>query len=298
MKNIKFGKTIKLFLMDSDPDGRIICELSNWTGKAYKIPRGKLKDCSNRAELKSTAVYMLFGKSETSHQKPKVYIGEAENVYSRLVNHVSEKDFWNDAVVFFSKDENLNKAHIKYLESALHRISKECSRFDLMNSNTPTLSSISESDEAEMLEFVEYIKLLINALGYKVFEPLIKTRTEEGASQDELLYINAARGANAIGKRAADGFVVFKGSEIATETVQSYLDKGLDKLRNELIEEGVIQKQNDKLIFVKDYLFSSPSAASMVIMGRSANGLQEWKSKTGISLRELEKEEIQSEEKL
>lgn len=109
MSEAKFGKTIKLFLMDSDPDGRIVCELSNWTGKAYKIPRGKIKDCAERKELKSTAVYFLFGKAESSTTKAKAYIGEAENVYSRLVQHVAEKEFWNEAVVFISKDENLNK---------------------------------------------------------------------------------------------------------------------------------------------------------------------------------------------
>ena len=96
----KYGKTIKLFLMDSDPDGRIACELSNWTGKAYRIPRGKVKDCSDREDLRSTTVYLLFGKPETLTDKAKVYIGEAENAYSRLVDHVSKKEFWNEAVVF------------------------------------------------------------------------------------------------------------------------------------------------------------------------------------------------------
>ena len=99
----RYGKTIKLFLMDSDPDGRIICELSNWTGKAYRIPRGKVKDCSDREDLKSTAVYLLFGKAETSTDKANVYIGEAENVYTRLVSHISEKEFWNEAVSTYAK---------------------------------------------------------------------------------------------------------------------------------------------------------------------------------------------------
>lgn len=138
MNQSKFGKTIKLFLMDADPDGRIVCELSNWTGKAYKIPRGKIKDCSDRVELKSTAVYFLFGKAESSTAKAKAYIGEAENVYTRLVQHVAEKEFWNEAVVFISKDENLNKAHIKYLESRLHDIAIQANRYDLLNGNTPT----------------------------------------------------------------------------------------------------------------------------------------------------------------
>lgn len=287
----KYGKTIKLFLMDSDPNGRIICELSNWTGKAYRIPRGKVKDCSDREDLKSTTVYLLFGKPETSTDKAKVYIGEAENAYSRLVYHVSEKEFWNEAVVFISKDENLNKAHIKYLESRLFEIANMASRYEVQNSNIPTKSSISESDKAEMEEFIEYIKILINTMGFKVFEPLIKQELSN-SNNDEKLYINATRGANAKGKRTSDGFVVFRDSEIATDTVKSYREKGLNKLRDELIENAIIVKVEDKLVFKSDYLFSSPSAAAMVIMGRSANGLLEWKDSSGKALRDIEKQEI------
>jgi len=292
----KYGKTIKLFLMDSDPNGRIVCELSNWTGKAYRIPRGKVKDCSNREDLKSTTVYLLFGKPETSTDKAKVYIGEAENAYSRLVYHVSEKEFWNEAVVFISKDENLNKAHIKYLESRLFEIANTASRYEIQNANIPTKSSISESDQAEMEEFIEYIKILINTMGFKVFEPLIKQDLVNN-DNEEKLYIKAARGADAKGKRTSDGFVVFRNSEIATDTVKSYREKGLNKLRDELIENKIIVKVEDKLIFKSDYLFSSPSAAAMVIMGRSANGLLEWKDSSGKVLRDIEKQEISKADK-
>lgn len=57
-----FGKTIKIFLIDGDPNGRMSCELSNWTGKAYKIPRIKIKDCVDRKDLMSTGIYLLLGK--------------------------------------------------------------------------------------------------------------------------------------------------------------------------------------------------------------------------------------------
>lgn len=290
MNQSKFGKTIKLFLMDADPEGRIVCELSNWTGKAYKIPRGKIKDCNDREELKSTAVYFLFGKAESSTAKAKAYIGEAENVYVRLVQHVSEKEFWNEAVVFISKDENLNKAHIKYLESRLHDMAIQANRYDLLNGNTPTRSSISEADQSEMEEFIAYISMLINTLGFKVFEPLIKEGLDL-SRVEEALYIKAARGASGKGRRVPDGFVVFKGSEVAIDTVPSF-PKGFNTLRDELLDSEIVKKIGDKLIFNSDYLFSSPSAAAAVIMGRSANGLVEWKDSVGRDLKSIETNEI------
>lgn len=297
MYKMKYGKTIKLFLLDAEPNARVVCELSNWNGKAYRIPRGLVKECSDREDLKTTAVYLLFGKADTSTGKPQVYIGEAENVYQRLGSHVSEKDFWNEAVVFISKDENLNKAHIKYLESRLYSIATEAQRFVIKNSNTPTLSSISESDQAEMEEFIEYIKIMINTLGFKVLEPLVSREEQDSIEQkNERLYIKAARGANGVGKRTADGFLVFKNSEIAVDTVKSYRDRGNDKLRNELIDANLIQKKGDKLVLIEDYLFSSPSSAAMVVMGRTANGMKEWKDASQKELKEIEKCELKSAE--
>ncbi len=275
--------------MDADPNGRIICELSNWTGKAYRIPRGKVKDCADRSELRSTAVYVLFGGADSSAKKPKAYIGEAENVYSRLVQHVSEKEFWNEAVVFISKDENLNKAHIKYLESRLYELAANAGRYEIQNGNIPTKSSISESDQAEMEEFIEYVCMLINTMNFKVFEPLLKE--DINLSAGEQLHLKGARGAVARGKRVVDGFVVFKGSELALSTVPSFT-KSFSALRKELIEGETIKDEQGKLILTTDSLFSSPSAAAAVIMGRSANGLLEWKDKSGKTLKKIEASEI------
>ena len=233
----------------------------------------------------------MFGKAESSTSTPKVYIGEAENVYSRLVQHISEKEFWNESVVFISKDENLNKAHIKYLESRLFEIATNASRYEIQNGNTPTRSSISEADQAEMEEFIEYVKMLINTMGFKVFEPLVKEVTEANM-QAELLYITAARGANGKGNRVSDGFVVFKGSEVASDTAPSFL-KGFNTLREELLENEILREIDGKLVFQTDYLFSSPSSAAAVVMGRSANGLVEWKDYSGRDLKSIEAKEIQ-----
>ena len=165
---MKFGKTIKIFLIDGDPNGRMSCELSNWSGKAYKIPRIKIKECTDRDDLMNTGVYLLFGKDEEG--KDLVYIGEAESILKRLSQHLNQKDFWNETIVFISKDDNLNKAHIKYIENRLHNIALSAKRYKVENSIIPTQSSISESDRAEMEEFIENIKMLVNTLGHKVFD--------------------------------------------------------------------------------------------------------------------------------
>lgn len=282
---MKFGKTIKIFLIDGDPNGRMSCELSNWTGKAYKIPRIKVKDCTDRDDLVSTGVYLLFGKDEEG--KDLVYIGEAESILKRLMQHLNQKDFWNETIVFISKDDNLNKAHIKYLENRLHDIAQSAKRYKIQNSIIPTQSSISESDKAEMEEFIENIKMLVNTLGHKVFDEKREYKTKQ---KGNTFFIKAARGADAQGEPSSDGFVVLKGSKAAATIVNS-MTPSFITLRQRLIDQGVIIDKGEYFEFPEDYIFSSPSTAAVIVMGRNANGLTEWKQKDGKTLKEFESSE-------
>ena len=279
---MKFSKTIKIFLIDGDPNGRLSGELSNWTGKAYKIPRIKIKECTDRNDLISTGVYLLFGRDEGG--KDQVYIGEAENILNRLSQHLNQKDFWNETIVFISKDENLNKAHIKYLENKLYGLAKKVNRYKIENTVTPTQSSISEPDQAEMEEFIENIKLLVNTLGHKVFEEKREFKTKRKQTN---FYIKAAHGAKAQGEPTSDGFVVFKDSKFATSFVKSYAPT-LIKLRQQLIDQNLLIEKNNELILTEDYIFGSPSTAAAIVMGRNANGLTEWKQASGKTLKEFE----------
>lgn len=282
-----FGKTIKIFLIDGDPNGRMTCELSNWTGKAYKVPRIKVKDCIDRPDLANTGIYLLLGRDDEGYEK--VYIGEAESILKRLNQHLTQKDFWNEAIVFVSKDDNLNKAHIKYLENRLYETAQLAKRYKIENTVIPTQSSISESDRAEMEEFLENIKLLINTLGHKVFEEKREYKSSL-KTQQEIFSINASRGASAQGEPTSEGFVVFKGSKIAASTVASF-PPYMNKLRQNLISEGIIQSNGEYLELVDDYIFNSASTAAAVVMGRSANGLVEWKLPSGKTLKVHESED-------
>ena len=279
---MKFGKTIKIFLIDGDPNGRMSCELSNWSGKAYKIPRIKIKDCTDRDDLTSTGVYLLFGKNDDG--KDQVYIGEAESILKRLNQQLTQKEFWNEAIIFISKDENLNKAHIKYLENRLHDIAKFANRYIVDNSIIPTQSSISESDRAEMEEFIEYIKMLVNTLGHKVFD---EKREFKPKQKQETFFIKSVRSADGQGEPSSDGFVVFKGSKAAATIVNS-MTPNFIKLRQKLIDDGVLINKTEYFEFSDDYIFSSPSTAAVMIMGRNANGLTEWKNKDGKTLKDFE----------
>ncbi len=275
-----FGKVIKLFLVDGTPNGRWICELSNWTGIAYKIPRSMIKESENREELSSPGVYFLFGYDEEK-DKPLIYIGEAEDIIKRLKQHLEKKDNWNEAIAFISKDSNLNKAHIKYLENQFYGIAKECDRYSIDNSNTPTKSSVSEAEKAELEEFIFNAKILINALGHKAFEKYSENQSIK--KKDDVIFSLAAGTGKAYGMPTSDGFILLKGSaihKVASESLNNGIKKKVEQSRmSGEIKDNILQ--NDKL-------FSSSSAAAAFAAGYSISGPQQWKTDKGETLKTFE----------
>lgn len=219
----------------------------------------------------------LFGRNDSDDQGI-VYIGEAENVYERLKQHESPtgKDFWNECIVYISKDNRLNKAHIKYLEHRCYLLAKEADRYSIENSTIPADASLTEAEQAEMEEFLYNIRMINNVLGHKVLEPVITEEETDGENTESaILYIQATRGANAQGKQTSEGFVVFKGSQIADSITKS-CPKSICSLRDKLIASGTVDANG---IFTENRVFSSPSTAAAVVMGRSANGLLEWRER-------------------
>ena len=278
-----FDKTIQMFIFNGNPNGRIMCELSNWNGRVYKISRNELSEFSKREDAENTGVYFLFGKD--IHNSDTVYIGEAEKIYSRLKQHLKDDSYWNDCIVLISKDNLLNKAHVKFLEHNFYQLAQKSSRVVVVNNTVPTCSSISEYDKAMLEEFIDNAKLLVNTLGYKAFDTIEETAVKRN-NVEITFYLKSSRGANARGMIVTDGFAVLSGSVVAPSTTQSIQGFIMD-LRNSLREKQVI---DENYVFQKDYVFSSPSSAAAVVLGRNANGLTEWKTEDHQTLKAINAE--------
>ena len=283
MKN--FDKTIQMCIFGGNPNGRIMCELSNWNGRVYKISRNDLAEFSKRADAENTGVYFLFGKTDSNIDT--LYVGEAEKIITRIKQHLKDDNYWNDCIVVISKDNLLNKAHIKFLEHQFHQLAVESNRAKVINNTIPTCSSVSEYDVAMLTEFIENTKLLVNTLGYKIFDS-IEENLIEAQEKNDVFYIKAARGADGKGFIVSDGFVVMKGSKVAYNSANS-ISPSLLKLRKELFNQGIINSNHE---FVKDYVFTSPSYAASIVMGRNANGRTEWKTIDHESLKQVEEKKI------
>jgi hypothetical protein len=279
------NKHITIFFEDGDPNGRLFCKLSCTNCEVYKIPRTHLKLCKNQEEFNKIGIYFLFGKDDES--RDAVYIGEAENVFTRLKQHEAEKEFWNEVIFVYSSDGTLDKAKIKYLENNLYNIAKESNRYIIFNKNEPTIAKLTKISENEMNEFIDFIKLIIKPLGYNVFEPLTIINKEDKTNVfEEFCY--KGKDWNASGYRVDGGFIVLKGSKISNE-IRSEVKEVKTKITK--LRENNINKINNSVL-TENILFNSPSAASVFVSGSQNNGLTSWKNSDGKTLSEAENDSL------
>lgn len=275
--------TIKIFLAQGDPKRLRTAELSNWTGKAVAGPRNEFDRVVSREESRSSGIYFLSG-SDPETGRDALYVGEAERIRDRIKSHL-DKDFWNQIVFFVSKDANLTKAHIRYLEGRLIEQAKEADRAIVKNGQSSG-ARLPESDREDMEIFLEKINQLLPVLGVEVLVP--KAAKNESGTSAQLLSCEI-KGLKASGHLTPNGIVVLSGSQaVLKERPSSKRYPWPLNVRQSLKDDGVLVEKEDHLVFTRDYEFSSPSAAASVIHGGHANGLISWKNADGKTLKDLE----------
>lgn len=274
--------TIKLFLVAGEPKGLRTAEMSNWNGKAVAGPRSDLANLLSRQEAAGSGVYLLTGVNPETG-RPTVYVGEAELIRNRVKNHVG-LEFWNHAV-YFVGNENLTKAHVRYLERRLIELAKQVGRADVVNEKGSG-ARLPESDTADMEIFLEKIHQLLPVLGVEVFVPvttITKTSDDIGLLSCEI------KGLKATGRLTPNGMVVLGGSQaVLNERPSTQKYPWSLEMRQKLRSDGALVESKDHLKFARDVEFTSPSAAAAVIHGGQANGLTAWKNGKGQTLKDLE----------
>lgn len=280
------GRSIRIFLVDGAVSGLRTAELGLSTIKALVIPRASLQSVTKRPEVQKTGLYILVGKDENKPGVLKIYVGEGDTILNRLSAHNkdTEKDFWEEAIIFVSKDENLTKSHVRYLEACLIKLAQDAKRCTVVNVAEPSeQGKLPEPDEVEMQEFIVQAQLLLGTLGYDLFKPFQPTLyvpseplTKTQESLLELTYSGVNFSASCVVDINIGQFVVRERSKARKEETPS-LQATYKSYRSQMIDSGLLVEEGDSYIFTQDYAFPSISTATQVVSGQTARGATAWR---------------------
>ncbi|MGN5650963.1 GIY-YIG nuclease family protein [Bacillus sp. Brlt_9] len=288
------SKTVQIYFPDGDPKGIKVAEVINRTVQATLVPRGIIDELREVEGSDNVALYFLFGSREEDSGM-EAYIGEAEKGYTRLKQHDKKKDFWEFAVLITitNSSNQFNKADVKYLENLAYTEAVDAGRY-FINQTVPTKSYVAKWREDQLEDIFETISLLLGSLSYPIFDSY---RGEEEnvleVSEDEEMLYCKRRDADAFGKYTKEGFIVYKGSKLASKSTAGFeqkIDSHNKKIEN-LVKQGVLAEENGRYVFIKDYPFGSPSAASGFISQCASNGWMDWKNKNNVTLDVLKRQE-------
>lgn len=287
------GKQVKLFLVDGMPGGLTTAEITNWTGQVLLGPRSDLGALLGRDETAKTGVYLLLGDDETAVGGARCYVGEADVVAERLRAHQRSKDWWDRVVVITSKDDNLTKAHARYLEARLIALANQAGRVTLENSTAPPNPALPEADASDMDYFVRQLHIVLPVLGVnaiRVRDVKATVASADGAQGSPEFRLATAKFEVEAHARQIDGeFTVLAGSTVAGEVRESSeyspsTAKAYAAFRARLekcVPDGSIVVADGIGTVTRDLVFSSPSTAGSIVLGRSCNGRTSWVSSDG-----------------
>jgi hypothetical protein len=277
--------TVEIVLIEGSPNGVRIADIKNRTIKGILVPRNKIKEINQFNQYQkqylygedsnrnTRGVYFLIQRAE-ANIKPIVYVGKSADCFDRIQSsHEKKKDFWDIAIIFLSKNNSFSLADISYLEHLSYIEIIKASRYKADNQGTPEHGSLNEHSKRDLEDIFGTMKKIISTLGFPLFETISKPIL------DNIFYCSG-RGISAKGIIADDGFIVLKESEM----VLSNTSCRSNNIRIDLEKEKIIQRYKDKYVFLQNYLFTSPSAAASVILGRQSNGRIEWKKENGQTL--------------
>ncbi len=281
------GRVVKIFITGQDPRSLRTVELDNWTGVAITGQPEFFKKALEAEVLSRSCVYLLI-RSGADDDLPEIYVGESDDFSQRYTNGKFPIEF-DTFMIFTSKDDNLTRAHVKWLELKLWSILKGNSGKVLVaNANTPTGSNLPRADIATMLTYLGNMIYVLEALGFDLFSVQERTSISPARAADKphseanqvstQLYATALPGRSDVRAflRYSEGsYVLSAGSKVNPRATES-LPSNVKKLRDQLLPEGSLVEGDGYLELLRDISFSKPSPASALVKGRSSTGHKDW----------------------
>lgn len=283
--------TVYTKLLDKTLKGaRIIDMGSTKTCQCFVLPYDTISKVGKEYLEGKYAFYILLGEHAGFHGK-RAYIGQTNDFTNRVTDHKIKKDWWDTALVFVSKADEIFASEVLYLEYLGWKTASKCKSFTIMNSKPIKEPGLSEDKKNDMELFFEEIKFLTEFYGCDVFKPLNLPNVIDEVY--ERFYLNVEkRGikAQVLYHEATKKYILEKGSTISA--IHTSCSKGVKDFRDKFIEDKEFCKRDGNVIRIIQSTnipveSGKPSKVAEIITGTSMQGPTAFKNKDGKTFAEL-----------
>lgn len=280
------GLTVYTKLLDKSLEGaRIIDMGSTKSCECFVLPRDMVAEVGKKHPvLHQHSFYILLGKDKVG--RDMAYIGETQDFTDRVIDHKQKKDFWNIALVFVSKSNEIFASEVLYLEYLGYQAAVDAGNYIIENPNKVNKQKLSPDKEDEMELFFEDIQFLTRFYGCRVFdkpEPKIEI---EKAKVFVMTMPKSGLKATLKFYRESRRYVITAGSYISEKTWNS-CPKGLVPLREQVFSNSKLTKKvSDTMYMALEDIeipstSCSPSGAASFCAGTSFQGTEAWIDEDG-----------------
>ena len=212
------AKTINLLLYEGNLGGVISIEDSSWnSGELYSAPRASISDLLNTDACSKFGVYLLLSED-------MVYVGQSSDLARRINQHTIGKDWWTSVVILTTKDDNLNRSDIDYLEYILIEKATNIGRLDCDNKKKGNAPKVDKFREVFLQQYLEEALFLMQLIGINVFqERKAKPKAPTSGTLIDTMSQTLATGKNV--KKEAIEFARSKGIEIKKNSTYAMIQK-------------------------------------------------------------------------
>lgn len=282
--------TVYTKLLNQTLEGaRIIDMGSTKTCQCYVLPYDEISKVGKDYLAGKYAFYILLGHPRMG--KDRAYIGQTNDFVNRVSDHKQKKDWWDMALVFVSKADEIFASEVMYLEYLGWKSACEAHRYDIANTKQINEPKLSEDKKNDMELFFEEIKFLTKFYGCDVFEKRENPWIEAGAY--EIFYVEVKKRGISAKLRyypMQKSYMLLEGSLISA--IETSCSKSAKKVRALLLKDNEFCKREGNLYKVIQSTnipveSGQPSLPAEVITGTSMQGPKALKNKDGKTFAEL-----------
>ena len=244
--------------------------------RGFFFTRDRLEDMAKVENAGNYAIYFLLGNDDDEHPIPTIYVGQSKNGAGRIIDHKYKKSFWSHCIMFVLDNNAFDTNAIDYME--YYFIQKVVSAGVYMVENKDERKkepNVSIYDKPTYDQYITQIEFLLQIEGVRLTLPVKKIAEKyyklRGKGPSAQAYFQEGKFYLEVGS-------IIRPSATKSESMKSIMDRRKQQIAQLLAEKKIAPSKDDDRCYEVLYplSFKSPSTMAAFILGRSANGWDEF----------------------